>query len=195
VLHLDLIDVKILMQGHAAQGRWPYATVRVNDVVVYNNVVSGLQEVNYKTRAKQTTKSCIVNITYHSKLPNDTVVDSNGCIIENQSLEIVEMWFNGVDIVGTGLIHQDIGGYTMQLDHAKQQYFAEHGISTEPTTNNHMYENGTWKFELALPILSSLTAKHNFVEPWEDVDSAALVDQMFDLFTTCQRLEQQQHDK
>lgn len=193
LLNCDLIDVKILLQGHAAQSQWPNVTVRVNNVVVYSSAVIGLQEISYQTRADQLTKSCIVNITYHSKQNNDTVVDSNGVIVENQFVEIAELWLNGVDVVANGMIHQNIGQYTMQLDQHKQQYFEEHNISTVPTTNTRMFENGVWNIELDLPILSSLTAKHNFVESWEEVDSAELVDQMFELFTACQALEMKYH--
>lgn len=195
LLNCDLIDVKILLQGHVARDQWPNVTVCVNNVVVYNSAVIGLQEISYQTQADQLTKTCTVNITYHSKQNNDTVVDSNGVIVENQFVEIAELWLNGVDIVANGMIHQNIGQYTMQLDQHKQQYFAEHNISTVPTTSTRMFENGVWNIELDLPILSALTAKHNFVESWEDVNGAELVDQVFELFNACRALEKKQYDR
>jgi hypothetical protein len=121
------------------------------------------------------------------------VVSTQGEIVENQSLAIKELWVNGVDIIKTGAIHRNIGCYTMSLPEHKKQYFEQMGMIYESTTHTHMFENGVWHIELALPLLSNLTGLHNYTEPWEQVDVQSLVNLLSEKLAVCQDLEKKNH--
>lgn len=188
-LELDLIDIKVVVQPFSARGRWPSINVCIDGTVAFDGTVDQQKTIGYQSAAQSQQKKCLIDITYYGKTDNDTVVDSQNSILENQSVELKELWINGVDIIKTGAIHQDIGSYTMNLDAKKREYFAEQGINLNPTTSTHMFENGVWHIELDLPLLSTLTAKHNFVEPCENVDFDSIVDEIFELLQRCERLE------
>ena len=121
------------------------------------------------------------------------MVSTQGEIVENQSLAIKELWVNGVDIIKTGAIHRNIGCYTMSLPEHKKQYFEQMGMIYESTTHTHMFENGVWHIELALPLLSNLTGLHNYTEPWEQVDVQSLVNLLSEKLAVCQDLEKKNH--
>lgn len=181
------------LQGFDAQQRWPTVSVTVDNQLIYSGTIRGQQQIVYESQAAIDQKTCVLDIEYHGKTDADTVLSSQGNIVENQSVAIQELWVNGVDIIKTGAIHRNIGCYTMNLPANKKQYFIEQGINVEPTTHTHMFENGTWHIELALPLLSTLTGLHNYTEIWEQVDVQSLVSSIYNKLEVCQALEQQKH--
>lgn len=190
-MSLDLIDVCVVVQGVECQQRWPKLKVSVDSHDVYCGTIAGMQKIKHQCRATPNQQTCVIDIEYMDKSDSDTQVDSQGNILSNQSVLLVELWINGVDIIKSGLIHQNIGQYTMNLSAQKQQYFVDHNIDIRSTTNTHMFENGRWQIELALPLLTTLTSKHNFVEPWEKVDLTSIVDDLYQQLKVCQNLEHQ----
>lgn len=187
-----LIDICVVVQGFDCAQRWPSVKISVDNHVAYSGPVIGVQKIIYKNTAALDQKSCIVDIEYINKSDNDTVIDLQGNILSNQSVLLKELYINGVDLIKSELIHRNVGQYTMHLSAFKKQYFADHNIDIRPTTNTHMFENGLWHIELALPLLSTLTAKHNFAEPWENVDLTSIVDQLYQQLKICQSLENKQ---
>ena len=192
LLDLRRIDIALVLQGIDCNQSWPKVKVSVDGNQVYSDEINGLKKIKYCAQALDHQKTCTINIEYYGKTDADTKVDMNGKIISNQSVILQELWINDVDIVKSKAIHQGIGNYTMSLSPYKHRYFLDHRIRVEPTTNTHMFENGSWNIELAIPLLSTLTAKHNLLEPWEQVDVETIVNQLFDQLTVCQELENQQ---
>lgn len=188
-LQLERIDIAVVLQGYPVHDRWPSVRFIVDGKVIYDGSVSDHLKLTHQSQAKPDQTHCEICIEYHGKSDADTEVSPQGDIVANQSVAIKELWINDVDIVKTGSIHQGIGAYTMRLPAHKQQYFAEHGISTEPTTHTHMFENGVWRIELPLPLLSTLTGLYNYVEPWERVDVAKEVNLLAQTLLRCQQLE------
>jgi hypothetical protein len=186
---LDLIDICVVVQGFECLQRWPKIKISVDNHIVYCDQVVGLQKINYKCNASRDQKKCVIKIDYFDKTDLDTDVDLQGNIVSNQSVSINELWINGVDIIKTRAIHQNIGNYTMTLSPQKYQHFVNHGINVDPTTSTHMFENGQWYVELELPLLSTLTAKHNFTEAWEKVNLTSIVDSLYQQLKICQDLE------
>lgn len=195
LLDLHRIDIVLVLQGIDCKQSWPKVKVLVDGNLVYSDKIIGLKKIKYCAQASKDQKTCAIKIDYYGKTDTDTEVDIDGKIISNQSVILHELWINDVDIVKSNAIHQGIGNYTMSLSPHKHRYFLDHGVSVEPTTNTHMFENGSWNIELAMPLLSTLTAKHNLLEPWEQVDVETIVNQLFDQLTVCQELENQQRVK
>lgn len=191
LLDLRRIDVAVVLQGIDCKQSWPKVKVSVDNNLVHAAEIKGVKKIKYCAQALDHQKICTIKIEYHSKTDADTDVDSDGKILSNQSVILQELWINDVDIVKSRAIHQNIGNYTMSLPPHKHRYFLDHGFSIDPTTNTHMFENGSWIIELEMPLLSTLTAKHNFLEPWEKVDTETIVNQLFDQLTICQELENQ----
>ena len=190
-MNLERIDISVVVEGVAVQQRHPHIAITVDSTIVFDGAVIDTQQFDYHSTAVAGQTMCVIDIEYYNKSDNDTIVDDQGNIIANQSILIKEIWINGVDIIKTGAIHQNIGHYTMTLPVHKYQYFVDNGISTSPTTNTHMFENGVWHLELDLPLLSTLTAKHNFVEPWEQFDVSTLVGSIATQLELCKTLEKE----
>jgi hypothetical protein len=125
----------------------------------------------------------------YDKGNQDTVVNDQGQIVENQSLSIVSVVANGVDLVKTNIIHKGIGRYSMNLNKEKHKYFVEHNINVEPTTGLDMFENGVWHIDLELPVLSFISGVHDVVEPWERVQVEQLVNTLYQQYLHCKDLE------
>lgn len=193
---MDLIDICIVVQGFECNQRWPGVRISIDNHVAYFGPVIGMQKIIYKNTSVPDQKLCTVDIEYFNKSNKDTVVDLQGNILSNQSVLLKELWINGVDLIKSGLIHKNVGQYTVHLSTHKKQYFVDHNINVHATTNTHMFENGVWHIELALPLLSTLTTKHNFVEYWENVDLLSIVDKLYQQLKICQELENKQvgHD-
>lgn len=179
----------INLEGHCVQNRWPKMTITVDGNIAHDGDVQGQLQVNYTAKAQTNQKKCCIDLQYRDKTDADTLVTTQGEIVENQSVNLLALWINGVDIVKTQAIHQGIGQFTMCLPEHKKLYFQQHGISTQPNTHTHMYENGIWHIELALPLLSTLTGLQNQVEPWEQVDVKSLVSLLAEKLDCCYRLQ------
>jgi hypothetical protein len=117
------------------------------------------------------------------------VLDAQGQIAENQSVTIVSVVANGVDLVKTNIIHKGLGSYSMQLSAEKHKYFVDHNINVESTTSLDMFENGVWHIDLSLPILSFISGLQDVVEPWERIHVGELVNTLYQQYQICKDLE------
>ena len=188
-LNLDLIDLQFELQAHAAQGRWPCVCLRVDGIIVHNGPVINQQKFNYSSRSQSCQEKCTIEIVLYNKDDQDTVLNEQGQIVENQSLSIVSVVANGVDLVKTNIIHKGFGSYSMNLSKEKHKYFVEHNINVGPTTGLDMFENGVWQIELGLPILSVITGLHDVIEPWERIQVEQLVNTLYQQYLHCKDLE------
>ena len=192
-LGLNSINLRIVLCGEPVQQRWPNASVCVDDTEIFNSTVD-YNIVEFSKKAPDAQSHCDIKIRYYNKGADDTVVDNQGNIIENQMLTIKEIWVNGVDIINTGIIHQDIGGYSMELPQHKLEHFKSLGINLDVTTSLDMYENGIWNLRFKLPILSFLTNKQARLEPWEQVSINELVDDIYQRILVCKELEKSRNE-
>jgi len=189
-LKLDLIDIELELTARPAQGRWPCVCIQVDGNTVYQGPVIDQQKFKYSARSQSTQEKCTIEIVFYNKDNYDTVVDQSGHIIENQCLSIVSVVVNGVDLVKTNIIHSGIGYYTMHLNSDKYQYFLSHNINVNPTTSLDMAENGIWRIELGLPILSFITGLHNVSESWGHAQVDQLLNTLYQQYQICKDLEQ-----
>jgi len=188
-LNLDLIDLQIELQAHPVQGRWPCVRLQVDNTVVHNGPVVGRQKFNYSSRSQSCQEKCTIEIVFYNKNDQDTVVDHQEQIVENQGVTIVSVVANGVDLVKTNIIHKGFGSYSTQLSAEKRKYFVDHNINIESTTSLDMFENGVWHIEIGLPVLSFISGLHNVVEPWERVQVEQLVNTLYQQYLICKDLE------
>lgn len=187
---MELIDLEFALRGESAQGRWPCVKLSVDGHVLHQGPVDGLCTFKYSSRSQLEQKSCIIKVEYYNKSNNDTCVDSNGSIVENQCVHIESIVVNGVDVVKTNAIH-NIGSYTMNLDLEKYNYFLKNNIQVSPTTSTHMFENGVWQIDLKLPLLSFLTGLQSYTEPWEQVYVNKIVEALYQQYLVCKDAENQ----
>jgi hypothetical protein len=166
---LNHFNLKIGLQGNPAQSRYPNVRVTVNDTVIYDAPIVDYVEVPFD--AVEDSTDYQVLIEYHSKTNNDTVVDNQGHIVENQHVKIVKMVVNEVDIIPSQIIY-NLGNYTKNLTKEQREYYLEHGYDVGPTHSLELYENGQWTLDFKMPVLPEfIKLKKTHIKhesPWVD---------------------------
>ena len=148
----DDFEFKLKILSWPAAGRWPHVRVWVDAEVVWDNMVVEQAEISYAKKIKEFNTAVSLRIEYCDKKDDqDTIVDVSGQIIENQHIEIAQLFLNDVEVVAAGSIYQ-LGRYHMNLSEPKRQYFLEHGFSVEPSHSLSMFENGEWRLTIPTQI-------------------------------------------
>ena len=167
----DRLELAISLTPTAARDSWPRIKIQLDDLVVNESTLYETSTIVYKL-PKKLRDSVQIKIEYLGKTDNDTVVNSAGEIVENQSVTINSVFINNTDIVKTGAIYK-LGIYTRILSDNTLRYFQEHGIDHGPNHSLVMSENGSWDLNLTFPInkqLIELTAIKKKHELWLDND-------------------------
>jgi len=191
LLKFRSIKLQLVLTGNSAQGRWPCVKINVNQQTVDDFYVIGTKQVEYEFNVDQ--EHCVLDIVYYNKTDLDTVIDSQGQIIENQNITVNGVIVNGVDLVKTNLIYRNIGAYTMLLDPHKQQYFLDHGLDFGPSHSLSMYENGIWSIKLGMPVLSFLSHLQQNNEIVEQQDIQPVLEEIYQKTLVCKKLTQEIH--
>jgi hypothetical protein len=180
------VQIEIILAATSANGRWPSIRLLVNSEQAINKTAdSPIITIDYS--AEISNKVCL-ELEYYGKTADDTVV-SNGNIIENQSIEILGLVINGIDVVKNSLIYK-LGEYTMVLSPEKHKFFTDNGINTGPSHSLMMAENGSWKLTLEVPILAYLIKLSNPYFKHERWNHSNL-DEIYNVINEIRELEQQ----
>jgi len=186
-LNFQQVKISLTMTGVSAQGRWPCVRISCNQLLLEDCAIIGTQCLDYEFTATQDQKCCVLEIVYYNKTDRDTVVDDQGQILQNQKLIVDQIVINGVDLVKTKLLYQDLGAYIMDLDSTKRQYFLYNGIDTGPNHSLIMGENGIWTIKLGIPVLSFLSQKQQQIELAEQQNTQHLLEEIYQKVTTLQQ--------
>lgn len=154
--HLDRFDVAIEFYGSPSLDQYPQVRVLVDDEVVWDDQVIKNQTINFSHKLNIQNKCVLLKIEYYNK--NDitgTNVNSQGQIIENQSVLIKKIIINDCDIVKNNTIY-GFGYYYPQLSDTKIKHFIEHGYSVDPNHSLNMAENGEWRLQFGIPVNQSI---------------------------------------
>jgi hypothetical protein len=181
------IKLKLELLGTPAEDRYPHVRIIVDQQTIKETVVVGLQSYEYEFDIPDYQDYFTLDIVYYNKKDNDTVV-VQGQIIENQNISLNHIFINEIDLVETGVIHQDIGDYTMQLTNEKYQYFLDNNININPTTSLSMYENGVWSIRIGMPVWSFLTKKQQNIEIAEQIDIQPILKEIYQTVLSCKKL-------
>lgn len=190
IIEHNQVDIKLVLDCHAFNCRWPKIKLQINEQFVYAGEVQNQFQFNHSFQISPDQKTFSIKLIYHSKLDTDTKVDSQGKIVENQGIDIKNLVINGVDIVDSTTIHR-VGQFTPSLSPKKLSFFKEHNIDTGPSTTLGLYENGVWDMTFKLPVLSHFSEiqhhiEYNSNDSWRD-----LVAEIYSRVLHCEKLEQQ----
>lgn len=186
----DRFDFMLRLAGTPAAGRWPEINIRLDGKIIASSRVKEQGfDFEYSEKLDMSLTHKILEIEYVGKTNDDTVVDSQGTILENQSLTIEELVVNGIDIIANNTM-PELGNYTMNLDPGKLAYYQEHGYSIEPTTDLDMYENGVWRLILPIPIITHIAKIKNKLDPHEKWPDPDLLDDIITTIQDIRKLEQ-----
>lgn len=186
LMQLTKFDFELKLLATPCRGVWPKVKVTIDKDVVFNGVIVEQQQINYNNEFNNI-NYLDVSIEYYDKQDHDTTVDSNGQIIENQSVTISELTVNGINIVKTQIISR-LGMFYQKLSTAKQQYFIDHGFDTGPSHTLHLSENGIWKLKFQIPVMSQFVKIKSSQAPSEQWPNPGLLSDIYTLIQDIRRL-------
>jgi hypothetical protein len=159
------VNLELELHAHDCQRRWPNVQVLLGTNLIYNGPVIDSQLITASINITDPSTELIV--VMYGKTEQDTVVGTDGNILQNQSLHISKLVLNGVDIIKNNFVYK--GSFKMVLSAEKTEFFRNNNISTQ-TADYNFYENGTWTLPLELPILTGLVRSVSTTEAYEKID-------------------------
>lgn len=172
--------------GSIAKSKWPCVSILLNDKEIFIDCIREEQTLKFKLI---TSEKFSITIRYQDKDDFDTVVDENGNIIENQSVEIKKIIINQIDLIKTGLIYKNIGNYKMNLSDYKKLELKKYNQSTDLSTNLLMCENGDWTIILEQPLYTFLSKLWYRSEPAEIVNIPSIKKEIRTITERCLKIQ------
>ena len=188
---LDKFDLLITIESTPANGQYPFLKIKINDNVIFNDQSQPTTIVQHQLITADPVQ---LSIEYYGRTDNETVLNNDGAILENQHLTITKVIINGVDIVANNIIY-NFGNYRKNLSNSQKQYYLEHGIETEPTHSLSMYENGIWILNFEMPVLTQFVKIKSFVEKHENPWVKNINYKIYDTINIIRSLEKQIKNK
>jgi hypothetical protein len=144
----------ISLTGTPANGNYPKIKISIDGQLVWSGQV--IDAASLKFTSIVAVAPCIdFEIQYYNKLDNDTVVNKDGTIIENQSVKINSLEINNLLISGNQLMEYSSTNYMLtdgQKDAYNSNNFPWEGVKTDT-----LWNNGTWQIKLQRPVIANLT--------------------------------------
>ena len=182
------IELELHLEGQSARGIWPTVHITLDDHLVYHDLCVGHTVI---TDRRECRERFTIEIGLTNKKDHDTVVDAQGNILENQQIMIQSLILNGVDLIATGLVYRNIGGYQLDITPYKRQQLEKYKQNNDQTHNLIMTENGSWKLSLEQPLYTFFAQRWHLQEPIKNIvkDSRIIRVEMADKIKHCLRLE------
>jgi hypothetical protein len=172
--------IKITLSSTPADQRWPMVRLIIDGQVVANQLVKNSTVITHVLEFPVGQQSTTIKLEYYNKQDNDTIVDSDGNILENQLVIIDDIEIDNISLISTKVIYH-MPGYVMQLSDSKSKFFAENNISTDASQSLIMAENGSWTMIFELPIIAHICKINTLYDPEEIKVNQELVDRLYRL--------------
>ena len=140
------MNLKIKLRANFTKTKQPSVKISVNDLILCDEVITQVEkEYFFKFEPKENN---ILSIEHYNKENSATVVDQNGNIVEDLSIELISIEFDDIKILETVL-------YNMPFcikwpDNLVEDYKSKSETPPEYITNNLYFGfNGTYKFDFS----------------------------------------------
>jgi hypothetical protein len=170
-LESKTVSINLTLESQSCENRWPCCRILIDQQEVFNGPIIVQEVIQASIDVKDKTAS--ITIEYYNKTSQDTKVNEQGNIINNQTLNISKFKLNEVDIIKNRLIYQ--AEFVMSLDADKAKYFKEHGIS-DKNHDYHFYENGIWSLQIQIPVLTYIINTTKQLETFEKIPYDNLIE-------------------
>jgi len=136
------MKIKIKLLGNKSNNKIPTVRMLINNVEFYCGTVEPTQEFVFYFEPKENNTLCI---EHYNKYNEDTIVDANGNIVEDLSVELKSIHIDDVEIMETVLFSMPY--YVEWPDNIVSDYHQK-GETPPEYINNNLYFgfNGTYKF-------------------------------------------------
>ena len=136
------MKIKIKLLGNSSNGKKPMVDLSINNTSFYNGTVDHKQEFIYYIKPE---KNNILKIQHYNKTNEDTIVDAQGKIQQDLSVELASLHIDDVEIMETVLFSMPF--YVDWPENIKDDYHNKGEVPPEYIENNLYFGfNGTYKF-------------------------------------------------
>lgn len=144
------MNLKIKLKANFAKDKKPSIKISVNDAVLYNGFID-CNEKEYSFDVEPMHQNQLT-IEHYNKQNSDTVIDKNGNIVEDLSIELVSIEIDDVKILETVLYNMPF--YVNWPDNLIEDFKNKGELVPEYITNNLYFGfNGIYKFDFSNNIL------------------------------------------
>lgn len=136
------MKIKIKLLGNQSNNKTPTVKISINDTEFYCGTVENTQEFVFYFEPKESNTLCI---EHYNKNNEDTVVDANGDIVEDLSVELKSIYIDDVEILETVLFSMP---YYVNWPENIVADYQQKGETPPEYIDNNLYFgfNGTYKF-------------------------------------------------
>jgi hypothetical protein len=156
LLKLNTFDLKINISPFKLLKKFPQVRIIINDEIIIDEQLLQEKTFTYSTN-NNVDKNINVVIEFYGKKDRDTIVSTDGEIVENLGISINKIFVNDIDIIKSKIIY-NLGQYFYNLSPEKLEYFKSTGKDTDPNHSLVMFENGFWKLNFQMPVLKHFTS-------------------------------------
>lgn len=140
------MNLKIKLKANFTKNKHPSVKISVNDLILCDEVITQVEK-EYSFTIKPS-KNNILSIEHYNKENSDTVVDQNGNIVKDLSIELISIEIDNIKILETVLYNMPF--YVKWPDNLIKD-FENRGESPPEYLTNNLYFgfNGTYKFDFS----------------------------------------------
>lgn len=137
------MQIKIVLKGNKSNNRSPTVMIRINSELLYNETIDATTEIVLDVVANS---SNVLEIEHYGKLNRDTVVDADGKIVSDLSVELVSIEIDHIQVLQTVLYNMPF--YVNWPENIVADYQQRGELPPEYITNNLYFGfNGTYKLD------------------------------------------------
>lgn len=182
-------DIVVNFKGTKFKNKFPKIKIIFDNQVLDNITIVDSFQYKYSTKL-EIGKNYNLEFDFYNRLDTDTILDSNGQIVEDLGVHLDSITINDIDIIKNKLIF-NLGEFTPRLSSKKLQYYKENNIAISSRKSLHITENGIWKISFQAPILGYLNQFMTFFESHEFWPNDKLMQDIYATINNIRKMENQ----
>jgi len=141
-----MLQVTVTLKGMSSRSVWPTVRIFANKDCVYEGFIDNVK--TFVFNIDHIYNSNLLRIQHYGKINEDTVCDSDWNIIEDKSVELIDLKFNGLSVLPTLLYDKFF--YVDWPENIIEDYKNKGETPPEYITNNLYFGfNGTYEFDFS----------------------------------------------
>jgi hypothetical protein len=144
------MKIEIVLKGNGIHNKNPMVNLSVNDIEHHDGEVAGTEHFVFNF---EPIKHNILKIKHYNKTNQDTIVNAQGNITEDLSLELVSIYVDNVEIIGTVLYSMPF--FVQWPENILEDYRSKNQEPPEYIDNNLYFGfNGVYQYSFSGDVVS-----------------------------------------
>ena len=158
--------IKIKLTGNSSRENFPLGKIFINQHLLFDGMLKNTVNLNFNVDEKYLRETNVLSIEHYGKNNRDTVVDKDNNIIEDKSIELIELQINDVKILDT-VLHSKPFYVFWPVNLVKDFHDKNEEVPAFITNNLYFGFNGRYDFDFSKNI-----TKEYYNQFWLDEEQA-----------------------